>query len=334
MSYEKNEILNAALFSLVFLGGLLLAAPKIMKTQKKKKIIWAVDPYAEDSKSQLSVLRMLLAIAPKKNLSIEPVYVAYAFPLIAESAEPDHELKATQAAFQKLLSHADKKMDKKLILPLKRISGVYDSYRELAKVLLNYAKGSHAELIALSTHARKGVNLWFVGSFAESLMRESTIPLLVSNPHWKPSQKIESILFATDFSKASKKAFLEVLSFAKAFEFEVTLYHKLSDVVTQTLTYPLFSYPFYEEVFGRELDEKSKLGEKWIKETKKLGVKVSLHIDREYIDSTAKSVLKLSAKKHSMIALASEEGFLSHLFRGGVSRKVVRASHFPIWVVR
>lgn len=49
----------------------------------------------------------------------------------------------------------------------------------VSKVILEDAKQSRADLIAMGTHGRRGLNRLLLGSDAERVMREATIPVLL-----------------------------------------------------------------------------------------------------------------------------------------------------------
>lgn len=51
--------------------------------------------------------------------------------------------------------------------------------REMAQELVDYADGQGADLLVLGTHGRTGLMHLLMGSFAETVMRQSHLPLLV-----------------------------------------------------------------------------------------------------------------------------------------------------------
>ncbi|MCL6264754.1 universal stress protein [Craterilacuibacter sp. RT1T] len=55
----------------------------------------------------------------------------------------------------------------------------WDGGKEMAKVLLAAADDHHADLIVVGTHGRGGLMTLLMGSFAETLLRMSPLPLLV-----------------------------------------------------------------------------------------------------------------------------------------------------------
>ena len=51
--------------------------------------------------------------------------------------------------------------------------------KEMAQELVDYADSKKADLLVLGTHGRSGLMHLLMGSFAETLMRQSHLPLLV-----------------------------------------------------------------------------------------------------------------------------------------------------------
>ena len=51
--------------------------------------------------------------------------------------------------------------------------------REMAQMLVDYADEQGSDLIILGTHGRSGLMHLLMGSFAETVMRETNLPLLI-----------------------------------------------------------------------------------------------------------------------------------------------------------
>ena len=51
--------------------------------------------------------------------------------------------------------------------------------REMAQELVDYASQQGADLLVLGTHGRTGLMHLLMGSFAETVMRQSHLPLLI-----------------------------------------------------------------------------------------------------------------------------------------------------------
>ncbi|MCW3481860.1 universal stress protein [Neisseriaceae bacterium JH1-16] len=56
----------------------------------------------------------------------------------------------------------------------------WEGGRELARTLVDYATGHAADLIVLGTHGRTGLRHLLLGSFAETVLQESPVPLLIA----------------------------------------------------------------------------------------------------------------------------------------------------------
>src|SRR5262249_39669163 len=151
--------------------------------------LWAIDPFS-DKTQQLRTAGFLKALTKGQDITIEPVTVLSPDQLKVSS---ELELEAVQTL-------------KKWLKPVK-VNGLTEptvlisdslSRRAAVEKLLEYAEKSQASLIAVGTHARKGVMRFLLGSFAETLILHSKTPLLIVNPKCKPMPAIKEILFATD----------------------------------------------------------------------------------------------------------------------------------------
>ena len=62
-----------------------------------------------------------------------------------------------------------------------------------------------ADCLVISTHARTGLERLAMGSFAETVILTSAVPVLVLNPANKVPVSVRKILVPTDLSKKSEK---------------------------------------------------------------------------------------------------------------------------------
>ena len=68
---------------------------------------------------------------------------------------------------------------------------------------LNHAERMDAGLIVVSSHGRRGFPRMLFGSFAETLLNLSNVPLLFLNHNPRlPNTSFERVLWATDFFKS------------------------------------------------------------------------------------------------------------------------------------
>jgi len=290
--------------------------------------IWAIDPFA-DKRTQLKVAQHLKEWSRQSDTKIEPTSVLNPGQLRipADTADLRDKFKAAaQKAFEKI-TQATK-------LPnLSEPSLVYCpdySQRKSVHTFLEYAKDRKANLIALGTHSRTGVERWLLGSFAETLILQSTIPLLIVNPKTHLPKKIKTILYPTDLSEASEKGLDKLLPDLKRLKAKLILYHKMDYVLPETYSM-IYRSDLYEKYLEEDEARRHKALEKWEKKLQSEGVKVEIVID----DKAAfipKAITK-AAKKHKaqMIALVTQTGPTSAAILGSIARQVVRTSDCPIW---
>jgi nucleotide-binding universal stress UspA family protein len=303
-------------------------------TSRTKKIVWTVDPFAKEKDLQRSAARAIKNLTNGSPSIIEPVYFYSAY-LTGEypldiPKKWVHEIHTNgQKELNKILKHVNLEN----IKPLHVVSEPYLSMREGVARINEIAKRWKADLIVTSTHARKGIKRLFLGSFAETLLLHSDVPLFFVNPHWIGKFKFKNIIFPTDFSEESKDSFLKVLDIAQTLGSKITLFHKLAFIWPPTIRHSGSIMPLYIDVFNRELEFRQKDALKWAEEAKLKGVSVTPIIDYKQDGSIASSVLQKLKKNPGIIAMASTSGPTKTTLLGSTTRKLVRESPYPIWVL-
>ena len=95
----------------------------------------------------------------------------------------------------------------------------------LAKAVEDYK----IDLMVLGTHGRGAIKRLLLGSVAEEICRHAPCPVITIGPHVKPlageTDRIEKILFATDFSEGSIHALFYALAFAEEHGSRLILLH-------------------------------------------------------------------------------------------------------------
>ena len=93
------------------------------------------------------------------------------------------------------------------------------------------------DMIVVGTHGRTGLKKLVLGSMAEQIFRQAACPVLTVGPAIGPGpasfENWKHILFATDFSPASRKACTYALSLAEENQAELTLLHMVPLVPMQ-----------------------------------------------------------------------------------------------------
>lgn len=89
-----------------------------------------------------------------------------------------------------------------------------------------------ADLIALTTHARRGLSRLFMGSVAENVIRNSPTPVLLTRPELaRPLKPLQRILVPLDGTPDSKQVFRTVRPLAKDSSVEVILLQVVVDLL-------------------------------------------------------------------------------------------------------
>jgi nucleotide-binding universal stress UspA family protein len=99
-------------------------------------------------------------------------------------------------------------------------------------VLQGYARRNEVDLIVISTHGRSGISRLSLGSVTDSLIRHTTIPVLVVKPptsYLNPqvNQAFKRIVVPLDGSTLAEQILPRVLALAKLEEAEITLLNVL-----------------------------------------------------------------------------------------------------------
>lgn len=297
-----------------------------------KRIIWAVDAFAESKQSQIKTLRALKYLSHGSDIPIEPVCVL----------SPD-QLRIPISAFQSSRRQYRMEAETNLTewISEARVPNVkpptflvqdYFSGRSSVKALLAYAEQTHTSVIGVSTHTKKAWQKFLVGSFVETLLLKSEIPILVVNPRLPVSASLKKILFPTDFTIASLTAFKKVFALAKLHNAKIFLYYKLEYLLPQTVDM-VFASPDYTTFLKEDLVRIRKKAEEWKEMGKRQGVKVEVWID-EKPGFIADAILQAQRKANAqMIGMASHSGRLAVALMGSVARQVVRLSSCPVWVI-
>jgi nucleotide-binding universal stress UspA family protein len=99
---------------------------------------------------------------------------------------------------------------------------------EVCEVVCRLAAEAKVDAIVLGTHGRGGLKHLVLGSVAEQIFRRATCPVLTVGPeaHAGPfTGKLKSIVYATDFSPASRAALPYAVSLARAEGAKLILVH-------------------------------------------------------------------------------------------------------------
>lgn len=304
------------------------------KTSKMRKVIWAIDPFESHKETSQAIIEFFRLFSERYSAHIEPVYVfsPESFNLPLQLSDAWH--KQYEPQLKKALDFALKGAG--LARP-KIIRQQSRSQRAAIQSLLAHAKTSGADLIVTGTHGRSGLDRLLMGSFAETLLLQSKIPVLVIHPGWK-AKPVDKILYPTDFGKRSKDMLKRVIGIAQAWDAELVIHH-----VVERPVEPVFQSGLYlmgggwvplNEFITASQERSTRLLEDYKRMAEKAGVKVRTSLDDSAV-SVTESIQEAAAKeKASLIAIQARSGAAKSALLGSVSRQVIRSASCLVWVLR
>lgn len=296
-----------------------------------EKVVWAIDAFEEpDDKVWKNCIKVIRGLTRTGRLQIFPVHVAI------PASSSYHYFTAADLHNDALTALREKVDHLNLPGPVKPKVIVGQDYTTTGdvKALNKYAKDEvHADLILIGSHGRSGVSRFFIGSFAESLLLHSELPLIIVGGATKFVGSFNHILFPTDFSESAEIAFDHVLPLSRQFGARITIMH----VVNQASTSPILIMTAkkrheLQAALKQEKDTMRAHAEKLAAVAKSHGVKadVLIRTSKAPISETVRSTAK--ALEVSLIAMAAHSGMLSATFAGSTARQVIRSASCPVWL--
>ena len=290
-----------------------------MKSQSIKKILLAIDPLEDDLKLSQEAVRELKYWVSHLNAEVEAVYVF---------SGPDKDLRVNRAYM--LASDALDQTLAKLHLGFKIKPTVLvdetTSRRHSIQTFLKYASKAKADLVVLTSHGRTGLSRLAFGSFAESLLADSPIPVLFLGVKPSHHASLKRVLFPTDFSAESEKSFEATLKQLAPLKPEMILFHSVPPK-SFLYDYSLMGLGAYlpNDYWKAQKEILIQTGERWVKKALKVGLKARFIIDDESIDTTS-AIQKISqSEKIPLIALSCKKV-------GPIVGSLFRSQKFGVWL--
>lgn len=303
--------------------GVALAGPR--------HILLAVDVGADEPRLAERVARAVAAIAPG-SATIEPVFV-----LSPEEISLAERLQNKPSELEALIGERIRALlgrcrpaglQKPRVLVARAVT-----MRSRAAALTDYAARAGADLIALSTHARKGMKRLFLGSFAETLALCATVPLFLVRPGQRlAASRPGRVLFPTDFSAESKEALEAVVASLAGPKTEIVLFHQF-ETMARVYLEPVLALPMPPGTFQEELDLAEKRGVALRDELVARGVRARFVLGRKSVAPADAILAGARREKAGLIAMASQAGPASAVVFGSVTRQVIREAPCPVWVM-
>ncbi len=210
--------------------------------------------------------------------------------------------------------------------------------RAAVKALVRFAEREDAACIVIATHARSGLERWAMGSFAETLILTSKVPVLVVNPDKKLPASVRKILVPTDLAPRSDKFISAIASYARAQGAEIVLYHKQEDPLDPIVQQGVYSLGGGWVSVQNFTDDERILKDKRIARleavVRRHRVPVSHVFDsapRSLVEGIGRTAEEIGA---DMVSVLTHSDSWSAALLGSVARGLVRHSPIPILVQR
>lgn len=292
-----------------------------------RKLIWAIDPFDIVPSLHRKSIDLLKRITERTEASIEPVFV--------RNDADTMDLVDPKEAMRNLLS--------KTPIPGLSSSTILHqnstSLKATTEILSDYAISKKANTILVNSHGKSKLGRILLGSFAETLILHSRVPVLITGPNIGEIRPLLRILFPTDFNPHSKVFFREVVAIANALGAEITLFHSVAHPVEPILQtgINLLSGGIWmplDYFVGKTIDRQTRRAELWKRWAEKQGISVHsiIHSEAEPILDT---ILNLATRQDANLIMMEEKaGPIAASLIGSITRQIIRNASCPVWIMR
>ncbi len=213
-----------------------------------------------------------------------------------------------------------------------------NSRKQSVRAIMDYAKDSDTGAIAVITHLPEEnteKSHSFPGSFVETLLAESQLPVLVVNSQADPVHQFCRILVPTDFSKAARFDFGTIVQLARSLKSEIVLMHVLTIPESMTVMEGaglIGGWPRIESFIESVETEALKNSAEMIAYAKRENVEAEFKLLRNR-EQLSKVILNQALRsKADLIAMTNQTGPIASLLLGSVTRQILRSSQLPVFV--
>lgn len=291
------------------------------------KVLWGFEPMACGKASVKGMSKLIHNLVPAKS-DIEIGYVVTENESFFYTA-PDRSMKDRSSSLPKELI-LDEMKKAGIAIPADYIFVAHHptpSITTSVKRFLDLATERNAELIALFTHNKRGIERLVSGSFAETTIHHSHVDLLLAGPSTKYPSKVKSILYCSDFSAQSKKDLQKVIALCQKTGSKLTVFHAAEVIYKWSL----------DEKNPQILDYRRATDKmaQWIEDTcQKARIPFTLSLRSEF--TPVSEMVSKAAKKAraNLIVVSAKKGPLASLMGGSVTRQILRNGTYPVLILK
>jgi len=295
------------------------------------KVVWSVDPFHDKLKTQRKTLSAISEVYGP-GARIVPAAV-----LRAGAYNPHNQqfLERWSQLFDAARDSLERLTQGLELLGLERpriLSHESASVTDAVRAIVHFAISESAEAIAVCSHGRSGLSRLVLGSFAETLVLHSPLPVLVVGPKEEAAPVMEVFLFPTDFSEPSKSVFSRLLDIAVAAKARVRIFHKI-EYLYPALGYPFVVPPVTADSIESMRDEVRERASSWLNLAQMRGVQAEVVVESG-AESTLECLLRAAEMPGTVIAMAAQSGAVASAIAGSLTRQTLRSAPCPVLVLR
>lgn len=296
------------------------------------KFIWAFDPQ-RNPKDSLQIIKEVKFWAHRLDATVLPVCVIS--DAILKVKGIDLDIKAYQLHLNKMIFGYLSHCSIKGFLAPKILHTPETSRRKLALTLAEYAKETNADIIFINSHEKSSWKPFRLGGFCQALIEQSHTALLVLNPSTAHSEKISTVVYPTDFERASKLGLAHLAPWAKSFGATVLLFNRIAVSVyylAGTSSFPAFGNAEY--IIENLTAIRRKQAHKWKERLRHFQVPSTDKIDKER-KSLADDIVTYARKENAdLIAIVNTRQPKAERILSSTARDVLIRSHCPVMILR
>lgn len=291
------------------------------------KVVWGFEPMSQNSATLKGMNKLLGQFAKgNKDLSIGYVVTEHESYLYTAFDVPSDERFSSYP--KKLISKDLKEAGVKIKTDdIHVINHRTLSITTAVDSFLKFAKSEQADLIALFTRNKKGLERLVMGSFAETAVHRSRIDLLLAGPKTKYPSQVRNIFYACDFSAQSKRDLGRILKLCKSMNAKLTVFHAAQIIYRSSFDETNPKVQAYRQ--------QTKKFESWIEnECKKADVKCTVVVKAEFASIPELALKTARTAKADLIVVSAKVGPLAALMGGSIARNIVRQATYPVLILK
>nr|BFD61228.1 hypothetical protein CKG001_33350 [Bdellovibrio sp. CKG001] len=275
-----------------------------------------------------------IQLAQKLKLNLEIVFVADLKP----SWFKNENLNFIMSEFDGIRSQVLKRMKKSQVTA--KLDLKYGIPAE--EILAATKSAADCRMLIMGTQGKKGLKKLLLGSVAEEVIRNASLPVFVLGPVAQEKNRIINfrkelnVLFLTDFSSSSISAEKFLMNFSKEVPTSVQMVHSIGEQVLKIKEsfYQTGAIPFdLEKMFSQMSDDAYRDLQRTVQRWEKNGLKINFKLlTREaHLEDSLRGLLD----EADLVVMGTHgRNMVLRAFLGSIARRIILKSPAPVIVIR